>query len=152
MAAPSTGGYSLLMTIHPIRQLILDAARACEGLHGPQPWAAEAGVKGAVSPEVHWCALFVSAILRRVGLQTPDWQIGSSILTQSLSRVPGAVLALPADIGYIARGGHHAFVVEDNGRTVTSIDGNGPGRIVVVDRIRPRSDYTAFYSIGNLWQ
>lgn len=132
------------------RSLIISLARTTAGATGPEPWAREAGWRIAASDRPSWCALWYSAILRRAGLHTPGWVMGKSILTATMPRIPRLERAQPGDLGYVTRGGHHAMVVHDDGDTITSIDGNGPGGVVVVDRKRPRTDYAGFYSIAGL--
>lgn len=132
------------------RPIIISLARATAGATGPEPWAREAGWRIAASDRPQWCALWYSAVLRRAGLRTPDWVMGKSILTATLPRIPRLERAQPGDLGYVTQGGHHAMVVHDDGDTITSIDGNGPGGVVVVDRRRPRSEYSGFYSIAGL--
>lgn len=133
-----------------VRDRIVNTAYRTEGLEGPQPWAREAGILLTVDPYTHWCALWYSTILRREGLETPDWKIGGSVLTAALPRIPKGERAQPGDLGFVTRGGHHAMVVHDNGDWIISHDGNGPGSVVVVDRSRLRSEYAGFYSIRDL--
>lgn len=130
------------------RERIIELAHACLGQGGPQPWAKEAGANYAPHDRPEWCGLFVRAIWRRAGLVIPDWVIGEGNTAYLRTMRPGELIQ-PGDMGYVAKNGHQAIVVHDDGRTIRSIDGNGPGERVV-ERLRPRSDYAAFYSIDRL--
>lgn len=131
-----------------MRERIIELARACLGQGGPEPWASEAGFKIGPSDKPSWCGLFVRAIWRRAGLTLPDWRMGEGNVHYLRKLGPGE-RAKMGDLGYIELHGHQCIVVEDDGRVVRSIDGNSMGARVV-ERLRPRSDYAAFYSIGGL--
>jgi hypothetical protein len=130
------------------RSRIVDLARATLGSTGPEPWAREAGMKLGPNDKPSWCGLWSRAMLRRAGLTLPDWRMGFANL-EYLRKLPDGARAQPGDIGFVTEQGHQAIIVEDDGTSVRSVDGNGKGA-QVVERIRPRRDYAAFYSIDPL--
>jgi hypothetical protein len=130
-----------------IREQIIELASNCVGQGGPEPWAKEAGMLLGPADKPAWCALFARTIWRRAGLSVPTWRVGEGNVSYLRKHGPGA-LVQPGDLGYVEKFGHNAIVVHDDGQTIRSIDGNVNGR--VVNRLRPRSDYAAFYSIDPL--
>lgn len=132
------------------RDAILAAARATLGASGPEPWATEAGVKGA-SPSVSWCGLWVRAIWRRAGLVVPDWKIGDG----NVRYLRKTTTPLPGDLTcWRGQNGHQSIFVRDEDGMVVSLDGNTTGRAAdgtpvystVAEKLRASADVLAYYS------
>jgi len=134
----------------PRRERILAAARATIGATGPEPWAREAGVKGA-SPSVSWCGLWVRAIWRRAGLVVPDWVTSEGnvhYLTRTTDPLPGDLVC------WRGGKGHQSLFDRREGGRVWSVDANTeirdadgtPVYGVVAERERPESEVYAYYS------
>lgn len=132
------------------RSRILAEARACLGMGGPEPWATEAGIRGA-SKGVSWCGLFVRAVWRRAGLIVRDWKIGDGNvagLKRTTTPEPGDLVC------WRGATGHQSIFVGLDGSIVQSIDGNTTGRgpdgtpvySTIAEKRRPLADVLFFCS------
>ena len=132
------------------RERVIELARGQLGHIGAERyWLDALGyVPTMTGKPLAWCGAFVTYCLRRAGLTDAQWILGRGIvgplgLPQTLSPQPG-------DIGYIhSPYQHHCIVEHADLSTVRSIDGNSVGDSVLA-RERPRSAFTAFYSIQPL--
>jgi len=129
------------------RERVIEIARGQLGHVGSEKYWL--GVNGHhPGSKFHWCGVFALWCLRQVRLTDAEWITGRGFvgplgLPQTLSPQPG-------DIGYIHTPYQHHCVIEHaDASTVRSIDGNSVGDSVL-SRERPRSAFTAFYSIQPL--
>jgi hypothetical protein len=133
-----------------IRDRILAEARACLGMGGPEPWATEMGIKGAL-PSTSYCGLGVRAVWRRAGLVVPDWVIGSANLkglTKTTNPEPGDLIQWRGDLG------HQSLFVRRDGSIIEGIDWNTTGKNLegeqsfstVAKKRRAAADVLAYYS------
>ncbi len=134
----------------PRRERILAEARACLGMGGPEPWATEMGIKGAM-PSTSYCGLGVRAVWRRSGLVVPDWIIGSANLkglTKTTKPQPADLIQWRGDLG------HQSLFVRSEGSIIVSIDWNTTGKdregkhsaSTVAEKRRASADVLAYYS------
>jgi GH25 family lysozyme M1 (1,4-beta-N-acetylmuramidase) len=132
------------------RSRILAEARACLGMGGPEPWATEMGIKGAL-PSTSYCGLGVRAVWRRAGLVVPDWKIGSANLkglVKTTSPEPGDLIQWRGDLG------HQSLFVRRDGSIVEGIDWNTTGKNLegklvastVAEKRRASADVLAYYA------
>ncbi len=135
-----------------VRQRILEEARACLGLGGPEPWGTEAGVHGGASPGTGWCGLFARAVWRRAGLVVPDW-ITSDANTGRLRKTTDPQLG--DLVCWRGKAGHQSLFVRFEGPSIiVTLDGNTIGKdrdgadsfSCVAERRRARAEALAYYS------
>lgn len=128
-----------------LRARVVAAARGELGRSDPAPyWRSALGRPGPYPPA--WCGAFALWCLHQAGLGTGrHWTVGCGI---SSLLPPGAPAV--GGVAYYRRGQHHA-VIARVGRetidTIDTIDGNGPGGVVVERRAVPLGDVTVTYSI-----
>jgi len=98
-------------------------------------------------PQTSWCGIFALWALHQAGLANdtvwkfdgPPWGF--------LYKLPATRDPKPGDIAYQDQPfQHHAIVKKVEGGTVHTIDGNSTGN-AVREKTRPKSAFTAFYSI-----
>lgn len=95
-----------------------------------------------------WCQIFWLWCLREIGLTLLTW---SALARKGwvAGCLPNTDNPQPGDMAYDAEPNQHGAVVaevRDGGQTIVTVDGNSIGGVVCL-RVRPRSDWTAFYSI-----
>lgn len=124
---------------------IIDLARSCIGMGGPEPWAAEMGLTLGPNDEPEHCGIWARAIWRRDGRDVPDWRIGSAN-TWYLART---TTPQPGDLVEWRFHGHQSLFVgfAEDGRVI-SIDANtvdDDGNVgVVAPRRRPPSEVLGY--------
>lgn len=96
---------------------------------------------------VSWCGVFALWALHQCGVGTHlQWIYGKGFLY----KLPRTKSPLPADMAYLDKPyQHHAIVDRVEGDLVYTIDGNQEGD-VVAERVRKKSEFSAFYSIEPL--
>lgn len=124
------------------RDAVVAAATSQAGRTDPEPYWRDVLGNAAPPYPPSWCGAFALWCLRRGAACDWSWQIGRGFLW----RLPTTTDPQPGDIGYVDRFQHHAVVIAADGSTIRSCDGNAMGG-TVAERVRPRSDYAAFYSI-----
>ena len=138
-------GMAVLFWPRPVRQRIVSIAKSQLGPQDPQKyWSAVIpGAKGQVFSG-DWCGGFSLWVLHQAGIgRDVPWEIGKGYLYL----LPPTKDPQPGDIAYMDQPyQHHAVVAEIDGANVTTIDGNQPGDTVKI-RTRPKSAWTAFYSV-----
>ena len=93
----------------------------------------------------HWCGIFSVYAIKKAGIDVGDWKMGVGVsqfntLEQTKSPQKG-------DVGYIHEPWrHHCIITEVNGDTVKSIDGNSGTKSEVIERTRPITKYTGFFT------
>jgi hypothetical protein len=102
----------------------------------------------------HWCGALVLYALRKAGLTTALWRVGSGFIYEL--KLPRTNDPQPGDVAYFNKFQHHALVAENLGDgTIVTYDGNGirsaqfpQGEIG--RHVRRKQDVTAFFSIDPL--
>jgi hypothetical protein len=121
------------------REQVVRIARSFVGA-GPDLFC-EPNMRGSA-----WCGQFALYVLRAAGLTDWAWEVGRGFAW----RLPRTANPEPGDIAYIDQPyQHHAIVVRADTREIWTIDGNSDGG-KVASKSRPRSDFSAFYSIAPL--
>jgi hypothetical protein len=146
IALVATGAAALLFWPRKsIRERIVDAAKSELGVQDPQRYWQEV-IPGAAGDTFtgQWCGGFSLWVLHQAGVgQDVPWEIGKGFLYL----LPRTSDPQPGDIAYMDQPyQHHAVVVESDGTSITTVDGNQPGSMVKL-RTRPVSAWTAFYSV-----
>jgi hypothetical protein len=107
-------------------------------------------------PPPHWCGAFALWALRTTLLCSWTWEIHGVTNNERkygfLFRLPKTATPQPGDICYQAEPyQHHGVLLDVLGNKVISQDGNtGPSPGICAQKERPRSQWTAFYSIEPL--
>lgn len=105
----------------------------------------EAQARAGGTDQLSWCGLFVTWVYQQAGASI-NWVLGKGIAFQ-LKRTSNPQ---PGDLAYIDQPyQHHAIVEANNGDTIVTLDGNSHGRLVARNT-RPRSAFTAFYSVEGI--
>lgn len=136
------------MTPDAVRESVLAIARAEDGSGDEYRYTVpELGYRTA--GHLSWCGLFALWCYRRAGLarDAERWVLGQGFASRYLRQIDPAA-ALPGDLMYYRQYQHHAILEARDGAATWTIDGNGPGGIVVRRR-RPLADAAAAYSIAH---
>lgn len=137
---------------HP-RIRVVKAAASQLGVQNPDKYWALVN-PGLVSSGKAWCGGFALWVLKQAGL-APNmlWHTNQNREGYGFAevyRLPKTKNPQPGDIAYYDQPfQHHAIVTANDGRTVSTIDGNQAGN-TVAPRERPLSSATAYYSIQPL--
>lgn len=133
----------------------LEVVRVAESAEGRGPEVCQSAAPGLVLAPAHggaaWCQIFWLWCLRECGLTDLTWS-GVARRGWVAGWLPTTRDPQPGDMAYDDQPFQHGAVVvsvTDDGRSVTTIDGNSTGG-VVVRRVRPRAEWTAFYSLAPL--
>jgi hypothetical protein len=129
------------------RERVVSAAR---GELGKGNWRKYlSGVADDPGARVSWCGIFALWALNQAGIAHGHrWIYGRGFVYPM--GLPRTDTPRPGDIAYLDQPyQHHAIVESAVGDTITTIDGNQAGD-TVQRRVRPRSAFTAFYSIEPL--
>jgi hypothetical protein len=96
-----------------------------------------------------WCGVFALWVLKRAGLAKQIfWDLKNGV--GFLQYLPVTSSPQPGDIAYINQPyQHHAIVERVDGSNIYTLDGNSEGDMVR-QNVRPRSAFSAFYSIEPL--
>lgn len=101
------------------------------------PWA---------NARVEWCGCFLLWCYHQAGL-FESWQFEMS--KGFLYRLPLTTNPLPGDAAYYHKNNHHALVIDVNGESISTIDGNdGPSPGEVMHNCRQKNEVAGFYRIG----
>lgn len=92
-----------------------------------------------------WCGIFSLWAVKSAGMNVGNWRQGVGI--SGVSGIRQTFNPQPGDIAYIAKNQHHAIVVNVNGDTITTIDGNSGSRGgEIKENTRSRSKFAGFYT------
>ncbi len=92
-----------------------------------------------------WCGIFSVYTIKTAGIDLGNWQMGKGVSAFNSLKVTNN--PKPGDIGYIDQPyQHHCIVTEVSGDTVKSIDGNSGWYSEVIEKTRPRSQFTGFFT------
>jgi hypothetical protein len=92
-----------------------------------------------------WCGIFSLWAMKSAGMNVGNWRQGVGI--SGVSGIRQTSNPQPGDIAYIAKNQHHAIVVNVDGNTITTIDGNS-GRVggEITVNTRSRNKFAGFYT------
>ena len=92
-----------------------------------------------------WCGIFSVYSIKTAGIDVGNWQMGRGVSAfNSLEVTP---YPKAGDIGYIDQPyQHHCIVTEVVGDTIKSIDGNSGWYSEVIEKTRPRSQFSGFFT------
>jgi hypothetical protein len=111
------------MSESSVRDRIIEEATKTLDMSGPEPWAAEAGLKLGPNDKPSWCGLWARSMWRRAGLTVPDWkrsQGNVSYLTMvALPRAQHGDL-----VCWKGKEGHQSLFVRTEGPWVITLDAN----------------------------
>ncbi len=92
-----------------------------------------------------WCGIFSVYAIKTAGIDVGNWQMGRGVSAFNSLEVTSH--PEPGDIGYIDKPyQHHCIVTEVNGDTVKSIDGNSGWYSEVIEKTRPISTFSGFFT------
>ncbi len=114
-------------------------------LAAPDQWPDEVieNVKYGEGHFPHWCAIFAIYVIKKAGVDVGNWEMGLGVSRHNT--LENTDSPQKGDIGYIHKPfRHHSIIIEVNGDTVKSIDGNSGPFSGVLERTRAKSDYTLF--------
>ncbi len=93
----------------------------------------------------HWCGIFSVYVIKKAGIDVGNWKIGTGV--SQFNSLQQTDMPQKGDIGYIHEPyRHHCIIKEVNGDSITSIDGNSGTKSEVLERVRPISKYTGFFT------
>lgn len=133
-------------SLESLRELVVSIAR--EQIGAPD-WQRFCGgvTESQPTSRVAWCGIFSLWVLKQAGLASDlTWEWGKGFAY----KLPMTNDPQPGDIAYLDQPyQHHAIVERVEGDQVVTVDGNQAGD-TVAERVRPRSEFTAFFSIDPL--
>lgn len=92
----------------------------------------------------HWCGIFSVYAIKKAGIDVGNWKQGRGVMDSN--RLQETSSPKPGDIGYFHEKSHHCIIKEVNGDTITSIDGNMGVYSEVVEKVRRRGEFAAFFT------
>jgi hypothetical protein len=93
----------------------------------------------------HWCGIFSVYAIKKAGIDVGNWKMGTGV--SQFNTLEQTDTPKKGDIGYIHKPyRHHCIIEEVNGDSVKSIDGNSGPVSGVLERTRPISEYTGFFT------
>ena len=116
-------------------------------LAAPDQWPDEVieYVKHGENQFPHWCGIFSVYAIKKAGIDLGVWQVGIGV--SAFNTLEQTDSPQKGDIGYIHEPyRHHCIVIEVNGDTVKTIDGNSGTMSEVIEMERPRSKFTGFFT------
>ena len=93
-----------------------------------------------------WCGIFIWWAYKTAGIPITDWQLGVP-MGANIGNYPAPHVPLPGDIGQKVTHQHFAMVLESDGKTVKTINGNTAGSDNLGGQIEEKTEPTSAFAV-----